>query len=887
MNNSSSVHKSDSAQWVVLRGAVTTEQILTITKGTAKKYGLIVNHFGEDVVTLSNPARPAIMVTVRWKALPSQSPQTQGYQLPPPPALEVLIDSEYSPLLTQELYEHISAATFPYTGSELESIVAGMPLVYHYSSPTPVFDTWALLFRDHYLEHSVGFLLAMERAGIPAEWIYALDKGDSTFSRDRVHATFLERGYRSGLLDNAAINDPATCSTDLDIVSTEIDAFINAAHTAGRKVLVIDDGGLLMCGYGAANNRSHVDAALELTVSGNKRIMAAGPLAVPVLNMARSQVKTLLGYREIADSCVRRMRTILPDQKFIGRQVLLIGYGTLGSHLAPALRALGCRISIVDTDLPTLISAAESGYTTYRSADEALHATTPFLVIGTTGETALSYSDIELLPDGVYLAPFATRDFSLFSDSPDVYDNVEIPGVGMRFRSYSGHIVTLLGNGRSMNLFESDSIPNQGYDAYRAGTLIAAGHLCSNSATIPAGLHTAPADDAITHAGLFQEYYDLYIGQHEEGEQTPSPARTCDSQVTNACVIGYGHAGHLHTKILADIGIHITVLDPKCNSLPQQHHSFPCEVSELPTDLATNIDLWSICCPTADHLPALKAILAHNPASKILLEKPACQGHEIDTFIKLLTQHPDARIIVNDQYQHSAAIPEFKKLVNYFEPGSLINQVTISFTKDRVADINTGRFIDRDYGVLGYEWLHMLTILAGVLPYPLMNTYLTGDVSSSKLSANFDPRLFVTELTEQTTLGKNQGSPVYLKLNSSILGPSMLLHSLPTPRPPWRQGIRPIDDRQRNLAVHAGDTHFSLHLDPVSARYGWQLDRNHHRLTATRNGCLIHDEILYDSPLENSIRYAVITLLANTSLPYPDITPLRRIAALADTLRSK
>ncbi|MFI0220451.1 hypothetical protein [Streptomyces lydicus] len=138
-----------------------------------------------------------------------------------------------------------------------------------------------MLFRDHYLEHSTGFVLVMERAGLPAEWIFALDKGDRTWNRDRVHATFLARGYRSDVLDNSAVNDPADHLDDLARVSEKIDAFLDAAHAAGRGVLVVDDGGLLARGYGATTAPRTVDAALELTVSGIKRIAAAGAAGDP------------------------------------------------------------------------------------------------------------------------------------------------------------------------------------------------------------------------------------------------------------------------------------------------------------------------------------------------------------------------------------------------------------------------------------------------------------------------------------------------------------------------------------------------------------------------------------------------------------------------------
>lgn len=101
----------------------------------------------------------------------------------------------------------------------------------------------------------------------------------------------------------------------------------------------------------------------------------------------------------------------------------------------------------------------------------------------------LGAADLGLLPDGVFLAPFATRDFSLLAAPEHSRETTLIPGVGRVCRLASGRDAIMLGDGRSLNLFEADAIPNQGYDAYRAGTLIAAGALCRHADQIPAGVH--------------------------------------------------------------------------------------------------------------------------------------------------------------------------------------------------------------------------------------------------------------------------------------------------------------------------------------------------------------------------------------------------------------
>ena len=165
------------------------------------------------------------------------------------------------------------------------------------------------------MENTLGFLLGAHRAGIPAEWILALAKGDRTRNRDRIHATLTAHGIASGLLDNTAINAAASRPGDLARALEPVDAFTSAARAAGRRILVIDDGGLLAQGYGRADAPRRADAAVELTVSGLKRIAAAGPPAIPVFNMARSRFKTQLGYPEIAGSCLRRLQALIPARK--------------------------------------------------------------------------------------------------------------------------------------------------------------------------------------------------------------------------------------------------------------------------------------------------------------------------------------------------------------------------------------------------------------------------------------------------------------------------------------------------------------------------------------------------------------------------------------------
>ncbi|MEV4199346.1 NAD(P)-dependent oxidoreductase [Micromonospora globbae] len=879
--------------WHVMRGPLGADELRTALEQSASAHGLRVAYPHHDTAVVLRGDDDSADLTIRWRVHLPPAPDAQAHNLESETHLEVLVDSSAADATETELVDDLALRLRRHSSRELDRIRAHLPLIDRYATTDLCIDGWALIFRDHYVENTLGLLLGVHRAGIPARWIYALAKGDRTHRRDRVHATLLAHGIASGVLDNTAINAPASHEAELAAARASLDAFIDDAHAAGRRVLVIDDGGLIAQGYGSSDAPRRVDAAIELTVSGLKRIAAAGPLAIPVLNLARSELKTRLGYPEIADSCARRLRHLLAAHKLSGRPVLVIGFGELGSRLAATLRAQGAQVHIVDTDPLALITAAEGGYPTHRRVADALRAAPPFLIVGTTGDDAITATDLSLMPDDVLLAPFATKDFSLLATPRYALHATLIPGVGRRYRIDDRRHITVLGDGRSLNLFEADAIPNQGYDAYRAGTLIAAGWLCRNADQLTPGVHVEIVDDIVRNSGLYEAYYDTYLA----APPATTPATTDHLRTTHgvgvgglrACVVGYGVAGRLHAEILAEAGASLTILDPKHQDLPKDFRSFTTGVDELPDAVASAVALWSVCCPTADHLPVLQSILARDPQARILLEKPACQGHEIAELTALLASHRNARLAIVDQYRHSRAIDALHQLLAELEPDAVIDHIGVTFSKDRTIDISRGRFVDRSYGVLGYEWLHMLAALRQFLPAEAWAAYLVDDPQRAELTATYDPRMFVSALTERTTITID-GHNVTLELASTITGSTVILGSTPRTgrgHARWSRGRRPSDDRHRHITVHAGRTRFVAHLDPVTAPDGWQLDRNQHRITAHRDGRLLHDTVIDDSPLHTAVRDAASQLLGDDPLPPPDLAPVRRIAALAQFLRTQ
>ncbi|WP_241972923.1 hypothetical protein [Rathayibacter tanaceti] len=389
-----------------------------------------------------------------------------------------------------------------FASEEQRQVLSAMPVLSWaaaaFAMPT---DRLRVIFRDHLVENSLGFISALLGAGVPAADIVVLDKGDATLNRERVAMTLQSLGVEVRRLDNAAVNHTTSAAEAARAEETArfVDRFTREGHDRRQKVIIIDDGGLLALTDAAGDPvlRERPDAAIELTVSGLKRL-ASSRLSdgLPVANMARSDVKQRIGYNEIADSCMRRLREALRGEKLIGMRVVSVGYGTLGARLASSLRSLGCRVVVVDTDHLQLISAAENGFETTPDLDEAIR-TRPKLLVSSTGERIAERSTLEQLPADCYLTAFATADLSAVTG---------VEGFGP---------ATVLGDGRSFNLYQFEGIPNGGYDLYRAATFIVLSRLAALVDGAEAGaapsLALQTVNDWIRDSGVYTRYYDLYF----------------------------------------------------------------------------------------------------------------------------------------------------------------------------------------------------------------------------------------------------------------------------------------------------------------------------------------------------------------------------------------
>ncbi len=329
-------------------------------------------------------------------------------------------------------------------------------------------------------------------------------------------------------------------------------------------------------------------------------------------------------------------------------------------------------------------------------------------------------------------------------------------------------------------------------------------------------------------------------------------------------IVGCGKMGRIYRKVFDPLCDRFVIVDPRAadDREPRPYAT----LGDVPEDLFHRVQVWCICTPTENHFESLATILSRHPRARVIVEKPACLSFEVNPFQALLGKYREARVLLNRQYADSRAVREMVNALKRYDVEH-IDLIRIEFSKDRRPDIDAGRFVDSHFGVLGYEWSHILTIIQQLFGQDDWATYRD---LPSELQATFDHVQFVSELEEQTALP----SGTKIELRSSMLGNYEFASFVP-----YDQLIC-----HRYIEVNAGTIRFRLQLEPRDeTRFTGPPFENHFRIED--GGDVLHDSTILDPFLP---RFLQLTLnqLFQSDCPPIDWTPLERIISTRHSLRS-
>lgn len=244
-------------------------------------------------------------------------------------------------------------------------------------------------------------------------------------------------------------------------------------------------------------------------------------------------------------------------------------------------------------------------------------------------------------------------------------------------------------------------------------------------------------------------------------------------------VVGVGMIGSRHADCFRRAGRRVVTVDGKNGADFDRAAAVP---------NPTRVDTWVVAVPTSAHLPVLREILDRQPNAHILLEKPACDHDEIADLDRIIRQHPDARVVVNDVYAYSESVRRFASLAKEFGELDQIRKITVEFTKNRQLDVSNGRFVDTGYGEAGYEFFHMLSILRSVLPADQYRKYLRVDPIT--VTPEMRVRTLADDLPEVELYSSSAGVIGFPALAAFAFTGRRAMRQLARSRIPWGDEMR-------------------------------------------------------------------------------------------------
>ncbi len=235
-------------------------------------------------------------------------------------------------------------------------------------------------------------------------------------------------------------------------------------------------------------------------------------LRIPVLTIASSELKKVLEAPEVGNAVVRNIQELLSQRgEFIrGRNVSLIGYGTIGSEIAKALQNnRAVVIGVADINPINLITARFDGFYT----DSRMNLVTRSnIIIGATGRCSIGKKAISKIAErgkDVVLVNASSKRMEIDVDALEELKEIKTATeIGTEYQMPEGNKILLLADGYPVNFYGgSESIPDGIMDVILTELFLCAKKLVNEDSS--PGIYENEVIDEKTLAELF---HSLYFG---------------------------------------------------------------------------------------------------------------------------------------------------------------------------------------------------------------------------------------------------------------------------------------------------------------------------------------------------------------------------------------
>jgi S-adenosylhomocysteine hydrolase len=362
-----------------------------------------------------------------------------------------------------------------------------------------VLEGKTLLIVLHFLKDLIPFIDSCKRAGALPSRTFIFYKSYQYPNIQRIKEHLERDGYKVHSL-------------------TELKAVLEQLSKDSKSIVIVEDGGYIVPEI-HKNFKELLQAtlgAVEQTTRGIRNDQKVNDILFPVISIPGSKIKDTFEPSHVARAVVKNIQELIPNKDFSGRKALVIGYGNIGRNIALQLRDnLKMQVSIYDKDTNKQLEARQNAFDAVEIIQEAVKD--KFLIVGATGETSVSATDILSMEHNVYLVSasseqwefcisdlnaLSTKRIDLCNDSVKIGTKYEIRD--------TGKCINLVADGYPVNFWESESMPNEVGDLIMSLMFLSVLEIAAGSRLRPG------IDDEIVN--VLADRYELsklYINYHK------------------------------------------------------------------------------------------------------------------------------------------------------------------------------------------------------------------------------------------------------------------------------------------------------------------------------------------------------------------------------------
>ena len=377
-----------------------------------------------------------------------------------------------------------------------------------------------VIFREHSLISVYNIHQLFRELGLKSENTVYYSKGDRCRNIYRIEESFRNKGYGVFVLSpfesistTGKSEDEKITSEASDRVSKELKPYFEKARKENLKVVVFDDGGLMVTTVIDLFTKDYGDLIygyIETTKGGMHAINSRPDLHVTVINLADCAIKNLLN-SVIGHSIVQRLREMVPHVGLRGQSVVLVGYGTLGRAISKDLRRLGMSVNVCETDNERVFEALTDGFPVSKDAGYLIKQFKPILIMGCTGLDALTFDNLSLIQRDTYVATVSSNEIKQSYPKFDSTSKLDfIDNYARIYTLTSGYKLIILGNGASLNLYNGEGANHSEYQPFLAAMMETIIYSVVNGPVKGKnGLDTTIADDILSKADILGKYLEF------------------------------------------------------------------------------------------------------------------------------------------------------------------------------------------------------------------------------------------------------------------------------------------------------------------------------------------------------------------------------------------